>query len=339
MSQLSPEAAQALRQLALGKWISQIVYVAAELGLADLMKSGPRTAAEMAAEIKVSADALARIMRALVGLGVFAQVGADRYGLAPMGAWMQSDVPGSLRGFSRMLGHDATWRVWGDIVESVRTGEEAFKRVHGVGAFDYMESHQDFARIFNDAMSAVSGMETGAVIQAYDFRGIETLIDVGGGHGFLLASILKATPGLRGILSDLAHARPGAEDLLAREGVADRCRIVTGDMFASVATGADACIMKHIIHDWSDELSLTILRNCHRALPAGGKLLVVEVVIPPGPEMHFGKLLDIEMLVLTTGGRERTEGDFRQLYEAAGFELTRVVPTQSPVSVVEGRKA
>jgi len=332
------EAAEALRDLALGKWICQAVYVAADLGIADLLRDGPRTAAELAKVTGVSADALARLLRALVGLGVFAKVEPDRFALAPMGAWLRSDLPGSLRGFCRMVGHPDTWRAWGDLRESVRTGEEAFARLFGVGLFDHMETHPDLAGIFQDAMGSISGMETVAVLDAYDFGGIGTLLDVAGGHGFLLAGILKAHPQMRGVLFDMPHARAGGAALMAREGLADRCRVVTGDMFAEVPGGADACIMKHIVHDWDDARSLTILRNCHQALPAGGKLVVVDMVIPPGPEPHFGKLLDLEMLVVTAGGRERTAAEFERLYGEAGFELTRVVPTAAPVSVVEGRK-
>jgi SAM-dependent methyltransferase len=330
---------ETLRDLTLGKWISQAIYVAAELGIADHLKDGPRTVAALAAATGASADGVARLMRALVGLGVFADAGDARFKLAPMGELLRSDLPVSLRGWVRYMGHDVSWRPWGQLVESVRTGEPAFDRIFGMGAFDYMSAHPDVAAIFNDAMTAVSMMETMAVVAAYDFAGITTLADVGGGHGFLLASILKAHPQMRGILFDLAHAEEGAAALLAREGVADRCRIESGDMFARVPEGADACIMKHIIHDWDDAHSLTLLGHCHRALPAGGKLLIVDVVVPPGDEPHFGKILDLEMLVVTHGGRERDKAEFRRLLAAAGFTLTRVVPTLAPVSVVEGVKS
>ncbi|MBI3449843.1 MAG: methyltransferase, partial [Acidobacteria bacterium] len=195
------------------------------------------------------------------------------------------------------------------------------------------------AAVFDAAMTSISTFESKAVVAAYDFSGIDTLVDVAGGHGLMSVTILKANKRMRGILFDLPHVAAGATALLRSGGVADRCRIVSGDFFASVPEGGDACVMKHIIHDWDDERAIQILRNCHRALRPGGKVLIVDAVIPPGNRAHFGKLLDLEMLVLTPRGRERTRSEFRELLKRSGFRLRRVVPTETHLSVVEGVRA
>jgi ubiquinone/menaquinone biosynthesis C-methylase UbiE len=202
--------------------------------------------------------------------------------------------------------------------------------------FEYFAKVPEYAAVFDAAMTSISTLESKAVVAAYDFSGINTLVDVAGGHGLMIATVLKANRKMRGILFDLAHVTAGARALLQSGGVAGRCQIVSGDFFASVPKGGDACVMKHIIHDWDDERATQILRNCHRALPPGGKVLILEAVIPPGNRAHFGKLLDLEMLVLTPRGRERTQAEFRELLKRAGFRLRRVVPTETHLSVVEG---
>lgn len=232
-------------------------------------------------------------------------------------------------------GHDFTWRPWGQLAYSVRTGRPAFDYVFGMRSFDYLAKHPDAAAIVNDAMTAVTTTESTSIVKAYDFSAIGTLVDVGGGHGLLLASILKTDAGMRGILLELPHAIGGATDLFRREGLADRCAVIGGDFLDAIPEGGDAYMMKKVIHDWDDERASRILRNCHTAMPAPAKLLVVERVITPGDEPDHRKFTDLEMLVLNYG-RERTEAEFRELYEAAGFRLTRVVPTTSPLSIIEG---
>jgi SAM-dependent methyltransferase len=220
---------------------------------------------------------------------------------------------------------------------SVMTGESAWEPTHDAAVFDWFEAHPEEAQIFNDCMSELSFGAAPPIVKAYDFSGIGTLADIAGGHGFLLSQILKANPDMRGILFDMQSVIDGADELLEREGVIDRVEKMSGDFFKEVPA-ADAYIMKHIIHDWDDERSILIMKNIHRAMNNGGKLLIAEMVVPEGNDPHPSKVLDLEMLT-SPGGVERTEQEYRDLYEAAGFRLTRIVPTRSPFSVIEGVKA
>jgi hypothetical protein len=205
--------------------------------------------------------------------------------------------------------------------------------------FEYFAKMSESAAVFDAAMTSISTLEAKAVVAAYDFSGIHTLVDIAGGHGLMVATVLKANKKMRGVLFDLPHVTAGATALLQSRGVADRCQVVSGDFFESVPVGGDAYLMKHIIHDWDDERATQILRNCHHAMQPGGKVLIVDAVIPPGNRAHFGKLLDLEMLVLTPRGRERTQAEFRELLKRSGFRLRRVVATETHLSVVEGVRA
>jgi len=325
-----------LLDMIVGKWLSQAICVAAELGIADFLKDGPRSSAEIAAEIGGSEDGVYRLLRALGGVGLFIESKGRRFALAELGTPLRSEVPGSVRGFARFVGHEINGRPWGDLLHSVKTGKPSFDHVFGSPVFEYMATRPEVAGIMNEAMTSLSLAEARAVVSAYEFRGIKTLADVGGGHGLLLAEALKANPALRGILFELPHALDGARGLLENAGVANRCDIVGGDFFTAVPEGADVYVMKRVIHDWDDDRSIRILRNCRRATKLGGTILVVEVVIGSASDSRFAKLLDLEMLVITQGGRERTEEEFRKLYEVSGFSLTRIVPTGAPVSIVEG---
>jgi hypothetical protein len=255
-----------------------------------------------------------------------------------MGVYLRSDVPGSLRGWARFMGHEATWRPWGNLVHSVRTGKPAFDQVFGTPIFDFIGKHSDVAGILNDAMTSSSSTDADAIAQACDFSGIDTLVDVGGGHGLLLATLLKVNPHMRGILFELPHAIEGAKMLLQREGIADRCQVVSGDFFQSVPKGGDAYLLKLIIHDWDDRRAIQILRNCRAAMRPENKLLLVERVLRPGDDLDFGKFVDLEMLVLTAGGRERTEAEFREVYARAGFAFNRVIGTAAQKCVLEGMR-
>ena len=322
--------------LTAGKWVAQALAVAAELGIADLLKDGPRTSADIARRVDASEDGVYRLLRALGSVGLFAETGNRRFRLTALGKLLRTDSPQALGGYARFTGHETTWRPWGELRYSVRTGEPAFARVFAMPAFEYLAKNPESAQVFDGAMTSISTLESKGVVAAYDFSGIGTLVDVAGGHGFLVASILKANRRMRGVLFDLAHVTAGAAPLLQRLGVADRCQVVSGDFFESVPEGADAYVMKHIIHDWDDERAAQILRNCHRAMRPGGKVLIVDAVIPSGNGAHFGKLLDLEMLVLTPRGRERTRAEFQELLKRSGFRLRRVVPTETHISVVEG---
>jgi ubiquinone/menaquinone biosynthesis C-methylase UbiE len=325
--------------LTAGKWVSQAIAVAAELGLADVLKDGARTAADVARAAKASEDAVYRLLRALGSVGLVAETGNRRFRLTALGRLLRTDSAQTLGGYARFTGHASTWSPWGELRHSVRTGEPAFDHVFAMPIFQYLAKTPESAAVFDAAMTSISTWESKAVVDAYDFPGINTLVDVAGGHGLMIATILKANRRMRGILFDLPHVTAGATELLQSGGVAHRCQIVSGDMFASVPDGGDAYVMKHIIHDWDDERATQILRNCHRALRPGGKALIVDAVIPPGNGAHLGKLLDLEMLVLTPRGRERTQAEFRELLKQSGFKLRRVVPTATHLSVVEGVRA
>jgi len=333
----APPPAAVLMQLLAGKWVSQALSVAAELGVADVLKDGARPTTDLAAAVGAHEDALYRLLRALSTVGLFHE-GANRtFQLTELGQLLRSDVPGSLRGYARFVGEEHNWRAWGHLLHSVRTSEPAFDHVFGEPAFDCIAKDPKLSAMLNDAMTSISLDGARAVVAAYDFRDVRQLVDVGGGHGFLLASILKANPHLKGVVFDLPHAAEGARSLLRAEGLSDRAEVASGSFLESVPEGGDAYIMKHIIHDWDDARATVILRSCRRAIVSGGKLLVVEQLVSPPNEPHFAKLLDLEMLVLAPGGRERTVDELRKLFASAGFELTRIVPTEGPLSVVEGR--
>ena len=328
-----------LMNLTAGKWISQAIAVATEFGIADLLKDRPRTVADIARTVNASEDGVYRLLRALASVRLFAETGSRRFRLTPLGRLLRTDSSQALGGYAQFVGDQSTWLPWGELRHSVRTGEPAFDRVFAMPIFEYFAKMPESAAVFDAAMTSISTWESKAVVAGYDFSGINTLVDVAGGHGLMIATILKANRKMRGILFDLPYVTAGATALLQSRGVADRCQIVSGDFFASVPDGADAYIMKHIIHDWDDDRAIQILKNCHLAMQPGGRVLIVEAVIPPGNRAHFGKLLDLEMLVLTPRGRERTQAEFRGLLKRSGFKLRRVVSTETHLSIVEGVRA
>ncbi|WP_435007388.1 methyltransferase [Tundrisphaera lichenicola] len=325
----------ALQNLILGKWVSQALSLAARLGIADSLKEGPRPCDELARMNQVDPDSLYRVLRALASVGVFTEAEDRRFALTPMAEFLRSDVQGSLRAVANMAGSEWTWRPWGELPWCVKTGEPAFEKTFGVPAFEYLARNPAAASVFDEAMTGWSMQNSRAVAAAYDFSGIGTLMDVGGGHGYLIATILKANPSLSGILFETSEVAEGAEARIESEGLAGRCRVVSGDFFAGIPEKADACILKSVIHDWDDGRASAILRNCREVVGAGGRVLLAEMVIPLGNDPHPGKLLDLEMLVMV-GGHERTEEQFRELLAEAGFRMTRIVPTTSPTCVIEG---
>lgn len=325
--------------LTAGKWVSQAIAVAAELGIADILKGGTKTVAQIARSANVSEDSVYRLLRALGSVGLFVETENRRFRLTPMGKLLRTDSPQALGAYARFVGHESTWRPWGELVHSVRTGEPAFDYVFAMPIFEHFAKTPKAAAVFDAAMTSISTWESKAVVAAYDFPGITTLVDVAGGHGLMIMTILKANRKMHGILFDLPHVTAGAASLLRNGGVADRCQIVSGDFFTSVPEGGDAYIMKHILHDWDDERAIQILRNCHSAMRRGGKVLIVDAVVPSGNRAHFGKLLDLEMLALTPRGRERTRAEFRDLLKRSGFRLRRVVPTDTHLSMVEAVRA
>jgi hypothetical protein len=337
----SPAQLRELQRLLSGYRVSQAIYVAAELGIADRLTDGPKGSDELALATGAHAPSLERVLRFLAGVGLLSEVAPGRFALTPLGAGLRADVPGSLRPMTLLLLGESHWRPWGHLLHSVRTGETAFHHVHGMGLFDYLGQHPDTAAVFHDAMTANTAMSGTAVTSAYDFSGVERLVDVGGGHGLLLATVLWAYPTMRGVLFDVPTVAAGAAAVLEEAGVADRCEIVGGNFFEAVAPGGDAYILRQIIHDWNDAKAAAILRNCRSAMRQSGRLLVVERAV--GADLREGLPvlhLDLQMLV-NVGGLQRTEAEYGALFAEAGFRLTRVVPLgdAAQFSVFEGAPA
>lgn len=334
-SSAAPPPNLTLMQMIFGKWVSQALSVVARFRVADHLAGGPKTASELAQMTDTQPGPLYRVLRALGSVGVLTEDAAQRFALTPVGEYLRSDVPGSLRAIATYCGDPWSWQAWGGLADGVRTGRTPFDRVFGQGPWEYLKAHPDEAATFNEGMTGFSQQAAGPVVKAYDFSRFGTVVDVGGGHGALLSAILKANPGVRGVVFDMPQVVEGAGPALRAAGLADRCTTGGGDFFQEIPAGGDAYLLKHIIHDWNDEKAAAILRTCRRAIRPTGKLLLVEIVIPPPGEPSPGKLLDLEMLVICDG-KERTEAEYRTLLASAGFRLTRVVPTDAPVSIVEG---
>jgi hypothetical protein len=281
-------------------------------------------------------QALYRVLRALASVGVFKEVGLHYFENTPMSEPLRS-VPGSAHDALHWAVDDFHFKVWADIMHSVQTGKSAVEHVYGKPVFEVIGDHPDVAERFNRAMTGFSSRIVPAVIEAYDFSGITTLVDVAGGRGFALTSILKNYPHMRGVLFEMPYLLESAKTLIAESGVQDRCTTAAGDFFQSIVSGGDAYYLQHVIHDWDDEKATKILRNVRDALGSKphGKVIIVDAVVQPGNDPDFAKLLDLEMLLMP-GGRERTGDDFRELLTGAGFRLSRIVPTKSGKSVIEG---
>ncbi len=334
MNDISP--GRQLDRMISGYWISQAIYAAAKFGIADLLVTGPRGIQDLAADTATHPEALYRLLRALASVGVFVEVEPRRFALTPLAEPLRSDVPGSKRALALMMGSEQ-FRAWSEIEHSVRTGEKAFDRVYGEPIFDYLGKHPEQAAIFDAAMVGIHGRETDDVLDAYDFSDIKLLADIGGGNGSQLTRILNRHQRMQGMLFDLPHVVARAKQPIEAAGLTGRCRLESGDFFKAVPAGADAYLMRHIIHDWNDDQCRTILRNIHTVLPEHGKLLVIESVIPPGNDPFGGKLLDLVMLLIP-GGKERTAEEYTELFASAGFSLSRIVPTAGEISVIEGVK-
>ena len=324
-------------QLITGYWISQAVGAAAKLGLADQLADGSRSADDVATSVKGHAQSVHRVMRMLASIGVFTMDSDERFGLTPLGDTLRTGVPGSMKNFAIAETSAGHWLPWGQMSEAVRTGRSMSTSALGMELWDWYSTHPEEGEFFNRAMGDLSAGVSGEVTGSYDFSDFKTVLDVGGAHGILLGAILRANPHMRGILFDLPHVTATAADSLRAQGIEQRCELVTGDFFASVPPGADIHVLKQIIHDWSDEECITLLRNCHRALKPSGKILLVEMVIPADNSPSMAQAMDMNMLVLLTG-KERTELQYRDLLAAAGFRMERVIPTHSPFSIIEASR-
>lgn len=334
---IMPAPAMLLKLTSGGAITSRVVYVAAELGLADLLSSGPRNVAELAAATGTDEDALYRVLRALASIDIFAEATPRVFRITPLGNCLRSDVPGSMRAWVRYLGSDWHHALWGATLDAVRTGKSASQTIHGLPFFDWLDAHPDAERHFGEGMTNLSAIANPAIASAYDFSAIGKLVDVAGGRGSLLAAILEVNPHLRGTLFDLPTVIAEARDepTLRAPNIAARLTFTEGSFFEAVPEGGDAYLLKWILHDWQDADAHLILTNCRRAMALGARLLLVEMVIPPGNQPTFGKFLDVSMLVIV-GGRERTRTEYDQLLAANAFQLTRVLPTALPYRIVEG---
>jgi hypothetical protein len=322
-----------LTAMASGAWVSQMIHVAAELGVADALAGGPLPVEELARRCAADADALFRLLRGLASVGLFQEGEPRHFALTPLAELLRHDHPQSLRQLARMLGEEH-YLSWDGLLESVRSGEPAFRRRYGTDVFSWYEAHPRRGEIFAGAMGDFSRQEVAAFLAAYpSFDAIQHLVDVGGCRGQLLEAVLQAHGHIRGTVFDLPSVVHG---LTVPPPLAARLAVQAGDFFASVPLGADAYLLKHIIHDWDDDACLRILGHIRDAMAPGARLLILEPVIPPGNEPFPGKLLDLNMLVMTEGGRERTAEEFAQLLERAGMRLERIVPTGGTISVVEG---
>lgn len=331
----SPEA----RFLALvnSSWVTQAVYVAARLGLADLLAGGPRAPDDLAGAAGAHAPSLRRLLRALATLEIVREREDGAFELLPTGAFLRSDGETSLRSWALMVG-GYQWQTWGRLLESVRTGQSARTLLYGTEGFEHLERDPEWAAVFHQAMVEVTRLVTPGLVRAYDFSALKRLVDVGGGYGALLAAILAANPGARGVLFDQVHALGKARAHLERAGLADRCELVAGSFFEAVPEGADAYLLKSILHDWNDERCRVILENCRRAMKPGAKLLVVERLMPGKMEASAAHRnvvrSDLNMMV-SLAALERTEAQFRSLLESAGLRLDRTIPADGGFYILE----
>ncbi len=329
----TPPAHVGILQLMTGAYVAGAVSCLAQLGIPDLIEAAPKSAEELARQIGADSQALYRLMRSTACVGVLSEGPDGKFSQTPMSKVLRSNATPSLRAFAIMGGREWHGRGWSHLEYCVRTGRQALDQIYGAPIFEFLKQHPEEAQIFNDAMTELTMIDGPAVAEAYNFEGIRSIVDVGGGHGLLLATILERNPHLRGTLYEVPHVVEGARNGPLNR-VMERCTLASGDMLSSVPAGADAYIMKHIIHDWPDERCIQILKACRKGVNAGGRLLVVDSVIQPGNEFSPAKFLDLQMLIFPSGC-ERTEKQFRDLVAAAGWQLSRIIPTAASDSIVE----
>jgi O-methyltransferase len=329
-----PAAIQMLN-MTLGAMMAALaICAAAQLGIADLLKSGPRSSDELAVDSKTHPASLYRLLRALATLGVVAENSLSVFALTPLGETLRSDVPQSMRAMAIMA--CARWRMepWMQFVPSLQSGEHAFRRVHGKHQYEYLVQHAEDADYFNAAMTSLSQMDVDSVLTVYDFSKVKTVVDVGAGQGAFMAGLMRANPSLQGIVYDRPPVVERTSQYLRKEGFSDRVKVIGGDFRQEVPSGGDLYCIKNVLLDWSDEDTVTLLKNCRRVMSSSSRLLIVEPIVPGPEEPHFSKLLDLEMLIIP-GGRARTVPEYKKLLSEAGFTLTRVVPTPAPPSILE----
>jgi O-methyltransferase domain/Dimerisation domain len=315
---------------------AQAVAVATELGIADLLAREPMTAEQLAASTNSHPRTLFRLLRYLASLGIFHADEHNRFNLTPMASLLRSDVKDSMRSMARIMGRSGPPSS-NHLIDAVRSAKNPFEEAFGKSLFAFLSEHPEEAGLFDAAMNGFHGGETGAMLEAYSFAEIDALADIGCGNGSLLTATLKRYPKLRGLFFDQPHVIERARAGIEASGLADRYQLQSGSFFEAVPGGADAYLLRHIIHDWNDEDSLRVLRNVRAVIPQTGRLLLVEMVIPEGNDPSIAKNFDMVMMLFPPNGLERTEDEYRKLLKSAGFELSRITPTASPVSVIEGR--
>ena len=324
-------------QMATAYWVPVAIHAATKWRVPDLLKDGPRTAAELARDTGTHEDSLRRLLRALASLGVFAETEEGSYALTPLSETLRSDVPGSLRDFVMMECADWHWRAWGQLPHAVKTGQPGFDRVHGQPIFDYLAAHAEDGATFNRAMTSFSAMSgTRIVPERYDFSGVKTVVDIAGGHGSFLAHVLTVHPHLHGVLFDQPSVVEEAQATLAASGVADRCTRLGGSFFESVPAGYDLYMMKMIIHDWPDEKARDILRNCRQAMRPDSRLILIDQLLPERTVPGLHHFIDLEMMAML-GSKERTAKEFQTLFQEAGLELTRTLDLVNGFAIIEAK--
>jgi hypothetical protein len=323
-----------MNQLIRGYWTTQAIFVAAELGIADLLKDGPKDPEELGRAVGVKGDMLYRVLRALASIGIFSEDAEGRFMLTPLAETLCGDS--GQRAYARLHGQEL-YQSWGKLLSAARSGKSGFLEAYGAQAFDYFSKTPERGAVFDKAMTGHHGPEADPMLDAYDFSGFRELVDVGGGNGSLLTAILRRHSQMRGVLFDLPRVVDRAASTMNGAGFGDRCRLVGGSFLETVPAGADAYLLRHVVHDWGDEDSATMLRHCRDAMQPAGKVLVVEIVVPAGNDPSFAKWMDLMMV--TYGGKERSEKQYRELFSRAGLRLTRIVPTKAGISIVEGVRA
>jgi SAM-dependent methyltransferase len=323
-----------MNQLIRGYWTTQAIFVVAELRIADLLLDGPKHPDELGKEAGVQGDMLYRVLRALASIGIFAEDADGRFSLTPLAETLCGDS--GQRAYARLHGQEL-YQSWARLLDAVRTGDAGFVEAFGMPAFEYFAKNPERGAVFDKAMTGHHGAEADPMLDAYDFSGFKDLVDVGGGNGSLLTAILNRHLSVRGVLFDLPRVVDRARAAIENAGLSERCRLAGGSFLESVPSGADAYLLRHVVHDWRDEDAAIILRNCRNVMKPGGKVLVVEIVVPAGNDPSFAKWMDLMMV--TYGGKERSEKQYRTLFAQAGLRVSRVVPTKSPNSVIEGVQA